>query len=348
MTGRAMPGETGREREGSTVLKVALITPAGRGSHAGNRATATRWAARLRELGARVRLAGPEDAPAAWRVDGRPPDLVMALHAWRSHAAILAGRRAFPAAALAVVLTGTDVYRFQHSHPEAFGESLAAADVLVGLHDALAEDLPACARPRLHVVHQSALPLPAGVPRPGRRHLDVLVAGHLREEKDPLRAALAVRELPAESRLRVTQLGGALEADWAEAALEEMAVNPRYRWLGDLPRWRVRRWMGRARLMVISSRMEGGANVVSEACVAGLPVLASDIPGNRGLLGGDYPGYFPVADTAVLRELLHRAEAQPAFVDELRRRVAARAPLFTPEAEREALARVIAACGLAP
>ncbi|MDT8879522.1 selenoneine biosynthesis selenosugar synthase SenB [Halomonas saccharevitans] len=327
-------------------MKVALITPAGRGSHAGNRATATRWAGLLRELGCRVSIAGSEDAPKEWRVDGQAPDLVVALHAWRSHVAILACRQAFPAAALAVVLTGTDVYRFQHSHPETFHESLAAADVLIGLHDALEEDLPAGVLPRLHVVHQSALPLPPGAPRPGRRHFDVLVVGHLREEKDPLRAALAVRDLPMGSRLRIIQLGGAHDESWAKAAVEEMADNPRYRWLGDLPRWRVRQWMARARLMVISSRMEGGANVVSEACAAGLPVLASDIPGNRGLLGGDHAGYFPVADTAALGDLLRRAEAQPAFVEGLRRQVAARAPLFTPEAEREALARVITACGL--
>lgn len=327
-------------------LKVVLISPAGRGSHAGNRATATRWAGRLRELGCRVRIAGPEDAPKEWCLDGRPPDLVMALHAWRSHGAILACRQAFPGCPLVVVLTGTDVYRFQHSHPDAFLESLEAADALVGLHDVLDEDLPARFLARLHVVHQSALPLPPGAPRPGRRHLDVLVAGHLREEKDPLRAALAVRDLPTGSRLRVIQLGGALDEGWAEAARDEMAANPRYRWLGDLPRWRVRQWMARARLMVISSRMEGGANVVSEACVAGLPVLASAIPGNRGLLGDDYAGYFPVADTAALRDRLCRAEAQSAFVEGLRRQVAARAPLFTPEAEREGLARVLAACGL--
>ncbi|MEQ6888989.1 selenoneine biosynthesis selenosugar synthase SenB [Halomonas sp. CS7] len=328
------------------MLTLALITPAGRGSHAGNRATATRWAGLLRELGCRVKVVGPEEAPEGCRFDGKPPDLVMALHAWRSHAAILACRRAFPGCPLAVVLTGTDVYRFQHSHPETFGESLAAADVLVGLHDDLAEDLPASVLPRLRIVHQSALPLPPGAPRPGRRHLDVLVVGHLREEKDPLRAALAVRDLPPGSRLRIIQLGGAHDEAWAKAAFEEMAVNPRYRWLGDLPRWRVRQWMARARLMVISSRMEGGANVVSEACVAGLPVLASAIPGNRGLLGRDYAGYFPVADTAALGDLLRRAEAQPAFVEALRRQVSARAPWFTPAAEREALARVITACGL--
>lgn len=327
-------------------LKVALISPAGRGSRAGNRATATRWAGLLRALGCRVRIAGSEDDTGQWQIAGRPPDLVMALHAWRSHGAILACRRAFPGCPLVVVLTGTDVYRFQHSHPEAFEESLAAADVLVGLHDRLAEDLPPRFLSRLQVVHQSALPLPPEAPRLGRRHLDVLVAGHLREEKDPLRAALAVRDLPADSRLRVIQLGGALDEAWARAARDEMAGNPRYRWLGDQPRWRVRRWMARARLMVISSRMEGGANVVSEACVAGLPVLASDIPGNRGLLGDDYAGYFPVADTAALGDLLRRAETEPAFMEGLRRQVLARAPLFRPEAEREGLARVIAACGL--
>ncbi|AMD02768.1 selenoneine biosynthesis selenosugar synthase SenB [Halomonas chromatireducens] len=334
------------------MLKVALITPARRGSHAGNRTTATRWAGLLHDLGCRVRIAQSDVDADGCRLDGQPPDLVLALHAVRSHAAIRACRAAFPACPLVVVLTGTDVYRFQHSDPEAFLDSLAASDALIGLHDCLAEDLPPRFLSRLHVVHQSALPLPLPLPprAPGpiRRRFEVLVAGHLREEKDSLRAALAVRDLPSTSRLCVVQLGGAHSPEWAEAAREEMACNARYRWLGDLPRWRVRQWMARARLMGISSRMEGGANVVSEACVAGLPVVASDIPGNRGLLGDDYAGYFPVADTAALRALLCRAEAEPAFVDRLRRQVLARAPLFSPAAEREALARVITACGLTP
>ncbi|RTR07231.1 TIGR04348 family glycosyltransferase [Halomonas nitroreducens] len=326
-------------------MKVTLVTPAGRGSRAGNRTTATRWARRLRELGCRVRLAGPEEAPTSWRFGSRPPDLLFALHAWRSHAAIRACREAF-ACPVVVVLTGTDVYRFQHSHPEAFLDSLDAADVLVGLHDCLEEDLPTRFHPRLRIVHQSALPLPPRAPGPKERAFEVLVAGHLREEKDSLRAALAARDLPPTSRLRVVQLGSACSDDWARAARDEMARNPRFRWLGDLPRWRVRRWMARSRLMVISSRMEGGANVVSEACVAGLPVVASDIPGNRGLLGEAYPGYFPVTDTEALRACLLRAEREASFVETLRRHVAARALLFRPEAERDALAGVLAICGL--
>ena len=328
------------------MLKVTLITPAGRGSHAGNRATATRWAGLLRELGCRVRLAAPDDAPANSLVDGQLPDLVLALHAWRSHAAIRAWRLAFPKCPLVVVLTGTDVYRFQYSHADTVRESFQMADALIGLHDCVKEDIPQVFHDRLHIVHQSALPLPPQAPAPSKQTFDVLVAGHLREEKDSLRCAYAVRELPSDSGLRVIQLGGAHSADWAEAASDEMTHNSRYRWFGDQPRWRVRQWMSRARLMVISSRMEGGANVVSEACVAGLPVIASDIPGNRGLLGADYAGYFPVADTAALQQCLLRAESDPAFVNKLRQHVQARAPLFRPEAEREALAKVIAACGL--
>lgn len=315
---------------------IALITPAAPGSRAGNRATASRWAGLLRPLGYRVSIHLSEDAPT-----GRAPDLILALHAWRSHAAVLAWRRAHPDSPLVVVLTGTDVYRFQVSEPETVYASLDAADALIGLHDCLEEDLPERYWPKLHVVHQSAEPLPPGVPQAVRRTVDILVAGHLREEKDSLRAAMAVRDLPLDSRLRVVQLGGALSEDWAEAAEDEARRNPRYRWLGDQPRWRVRQWMGRARAMVISSRMEGGANVVSEACVAGLPIIASDIAGNRGLLGEDYVGYYPMGNTVALRECLLRIERDPVWRRRLRDQVMARAPLFQPEAEQRALGQII-------
>lgn len=323
-------------------LKITLITPAGRGSRAGNRTTATRWARRLRELGCRVTIVLSEEPPA----HGSAPDLVMALHAWRSHNAIQAWRRAFPRCPLILVLTGTDVYHFQHSHPGAVLESLESAQALIGLHDHVREDIPTDFHSILHIVHQSALPLPSGTPSPSRQHFDILVAGHLRDEKDSLRTAYAVRELPEDSKLRVVQLGGAHNDDWARAAREEMLHNPRYCWLGDRPHWQVRQWMGRARLMVISSRMEGGANVVGEACVAGLPVIASEIAGNRGLLGNDYAGYYPVADTGALRAWLRRAEHDPQWLIGLREQVMARAPLFEPEAERAALAGVLRSLAL--
>lgn len=313
-------------------MEIVLITPAGAGSRAGNRATATRWARFLHTLGHRVAV----DVD----YDGRPAELMIALHAWRSAAAIRRFAAARPGAPLVVVLTGTDIYRFQHTHPDTTLESIARADVLVGLHDRVASDIPAAFRPKLCTVLQSAAPLARH--SPARRHFDVCVVGHLRDEKDSLRAALALREVPAASRLRVIQAGRAHDAHWEAAARAEMAVNPRYRWRGELAHSEVRRLMARAQLMVLSSRMEGGANAVAEACMADLPIIASDIPGNRGMLGDDYPGYYPVADTAALRALLLRAERDAAFLDALRAACGAQAVRFRPECERAALADVVA------
>jgi len=309
-----------------------MITPAPPGSRYGNRRSALRWVKLLEGLGHRVVLSE--------RYGGQPCDLLVALHATRSHAAALAYRERFPAAPLVVVLTGTDLYRDLPDDPQAQA-SLGLATRLVALHDLAGEALPAAARERLRVIVQSALPLPSGL-RPLRRVVQVCVIGHLRPEKDPFRAAEAVRLLPPASRVRIVHAGGAMSPEMARRAEAEAAANPRYRWLGDLPPWRVRRLLGRSAAMVISSRMEGGANVVSEAGAGEVPVLASRIPGNLGLLGADHPALFGVADTAGLAALLERIEREPPFLEALRARMAELAPRFSPERERAGWAALLA------
>jgi glycosyltransferase involved in cell wall biosynthesis len=152
--------------------------------------------------------------------------------------------------------------------------------------------------------------------------------------KDPFRAAQAARRLPASSRIRIVHLGAAETPAWAAAAKAEMAINPRYVWRGDRPRADVRRLLGRARAMVLSSLSEGGANVISEAVAAGVPILATRIDGSLGLLGRGYPGYYPVGDTEALARLLIRIETDPAFLKRLKRAIARRAPLFRPAREK--------------
>ena len=194
-------------------------------------------------------------------------------------------------------------------------------------------------RSKLRVLHQSAHLL-----RPGRkstRSFDVAVIGHLRHVKDPMRAALAARRLPASSRMRIVHYGAAENPRWAAAAKAEMARNPRYVWRGDRPRAEVGRLLGRARVMVLSSRSEGGANVISEAVAAKVPILASRIDGSVGLLGRDYPGYFPVGDTAALAQLLHRVESDPPYLSRLQRAIARRAPFFRPAREKAAWKKLI-------
>jgi len=313
-------------------VKISLITPAKTQSKNGNRTTALRWARMLREVGHRVRI----------DVDygGEAADLLIAIHAWRSADAIQRYRQRFPAGPLVVCLGGTDVNTFLKSHRQTTLRSLQMADTLICLHELVGKALPAPLRKKLHVLHQSASPLP-GPRRPARRSFDICVIGHLRDEKDPFRAALAARRLPPASRLRVIHLGKAHTPDFANHAIAEMNLNPRYQWLGEVPAWRVRRELAKTRLMVISSSQEGGANVVSEAIVAGVPVIASDIPGNVGLLGRDYPGYYPVHDEVALGRMLDRAETEPVFLEALERYGRKLEPLFRRDREQAALQAIV-------
>jgi putative glycosyltransferase (TIGR04348 family) len=265
---------------------------------------------------------------------------MIAIHAWRSAESIRHFRALHPERPLIVALSGTDINEYIDRDPEPTLRSLALADRLVALQELARRRVPARFRHKVRVVHQSA---PALRRRGGRRsrRFDVAVIGHLREVKDPFRAAEAARRLPAASRIRIVHLGAAETPQWAAMAEAEMARNPRYAWRGDRPRAEVRRLFGRARAMVLASLSEGGANVVSEAVAAGVPVLASRIDGSVGLLGRDYPGYFPVGDTAALARLLQRIESNPGFLKRLERAIARRAPLFRPARETAAWKNLI-------
>jgi hypothetical protein len=61
------------------------------------------------------------------------------------------------------------------------------------------------------------------------------------------------------------------------------------------------------------------AEVVTEAVAVSVPVVSSRIAGSVGLLGADYPGFFPFADTAALAGLLRRAETDAPFYADLKR-----------------------------
>ena len=257
---------------------------------------------------------------------------MVAIHAWRSASSISRYHQQYPGRPLVVALSGTDIYRFQHSHPEETLRSMERADALVCLHDLVYRAIPESHRKKLHVIHQSATPMKRSRRLPVRT-FDVCVIGHLREEKDPFRAAYAARGLPAESRLRVIHLGKAHNDEWAAQARAEMEINPRYHWRGEVGAWMVREQFLKTHVLVHSSIMEGGANVVSEALVADVPVIASDIDGNVGLLGEDYPGYYSAKDTGALCALLQQAETDNDFLRRLLKRGNRRKHLFTPERE---------------
>jgi putative glycosyltransferase (TIGR04348 family) len=305
---------------------ILIVSPASARENNGNWQTASRW---LRFLAARARV---EIAP-GWLAGQPAPDLLIALHARRSAPALAAFAQAHPERSSLLVLTGTDVYRDIH-HDDAARASLAHATALVVLQPRALDQLAPHEREKARVIYQSAPPL-----RPARAHAgscDVAMIGHLRDEKDPL-TFMRAAALVTHPDVRLLHVGGALDPALGAAARQAHTDTPRYRWLGALPHMPARRLLRRCRAMAICSRMEGGANVIIEAVTSGVPVLASDMSGNRGMLGEDYAGYFPTGDAAALARLVDRVALDTAYRARLLRQCAARRPLFSPAGERAAL-----------
>ena len=316
-------------------MKILIITPAPPTSRSGNRVTALRWARLLKQLGHRVAI--------RQSYSGQRCDIAIVLHARRSARSVRRIRDERPQLPLILALTGTDLYHDIHRSKSA-RRSLELADRLVLLQPHGRRELPAKLRRKVRVIHQSVQP-PRRRPCPLKTVFEVCVIGHLRPVKDPFRLAMAVRGLPESSRIRVTHLGGALTRTMQLRAIAEMQRNPRYRWLGELPHWKTMRHLARSRLLVLTSKMEGGANVVSEAITTSVPVVSTRISGSIGLLGEDYPGYFEFGDTRGLTELLQRLETDATFYNHLSSCCRRLRYLFEPAFERETWKSVLAEFG---
>ncbi len=265
---------------------------------------------------------------------------LIALHARRSHPAIAAWRAAHPERALVVALTGTDLYRDLPAGDAAARLSVAMADRLIVLQEDAPRHLPPAARAKARVVFQSARALEPW-PRKSRDRLHCVLVAHLRDEKDPATAFAAWRMLPRQVPATLAIIGAALDPALGRAARDLAAADDRVTWLGPRAHPWTRQAIKRAHLLLVPSRMEGGANVVVEAITAGTAVLGSRMSGNVGMLGNDYSGYFAVGDAAGLAALVARAWVDPRFRRQLDAQCRRRAPLFAPAAEARALAATI-------
>ncbi|MFQ5849230.1 MAG: selenoneine biosynthesis selenosugar synthase SenB [Candidatus Binatia bacterium] len=306
-------------------MKIKLITPASAKAPTGNRITAVRWARILKQLGHHVTV--------EQLYDGRPCDLLIALHALHSYESIHRYREKYPRSPLIVVLTGTDLYRDIRTNSHA-QQSLKLATRLIVLQVKGMDELPRYLHRKTRVIYQSAAPV-NGRASDAEKVFKVCVIGHLRPEKDPFRTAMATRDLPSSSRVRVLHIGRALSSEMRERAREEAARNPRYRWLKELPHWKARRVLAQSHVLSLTSRMEGSSNVLSEAIASSVPVIASSIGGLMGTLGANYPGYFPVGNTRALARLLRKVEFDPGFYLELKRHCTSLFPLVDPKRERQ-------------
>jgi len=329
--------------------RVRIVSPALAAANNGNWHTASRWQGFLAEV-AQVEIVGVDaderradhdrsgDGERHGDDSGRDAELLIALHARRSARSIAGWREQRGDAPAVLVLTGTDLYRDLDIDPGA-RHSLQCASRIVVLQEAALARLDAASRAKAVVIVQSAPAL--RVARPAGA-ADLVAVGHLREEKDPRTLFRAARLLAAdEAAPTIAHVGAALDPRLGDEARATMAAWPSYRWLGALSHAAARRAIAQAQALVHMSRMEGGANAVIEAVRSGVPVLASRIDGNVGLLGSGYEGYFPVGDADALAALIRQFRADAPFAARLRGQCAAREPLFRPAAERRAVRTLV-------
>lgn len=267
-----------------------------------------------------------------------PAECLVGLHAAKSAASIIAFRERNPNKRIVLVLTGTDVYRDIRKNGPA-KRALQIADVLVTLQPDAIGELPRTLRSKAVAIIQSAAP--AARRRRTQGAFTICVLGHLRYEKDPMRAAYALRTLPHDLNVRVVQAGRILDQRYEDAAAREIIRNARYDFRGELSRTAARRLLAGTDLLVQSSRMEGGANAICEAIATGVPVVASRVSGNVGILGRNYPGLYQVGNTTALAALLRRAATSATFYAKLQAACGALKPLVSPARERRLWAALL-------
>ena len=294
--------------------------------------TAIRWQGFLEELGYSV------EVTESW--SGGDTGVLITLHAYRSHQSIVQFKKKYPSRPIVLILTGTDLYRDMQNHSEVV-QSMEVADQLIVLQSSALDSIPPSFRYKAQVIYQSVeIDLSDPV---AKEDFLVSVIGHLREEKDPFCVARSLPLLPSDSKITVRHLGQAMNSHMGDLARHFNATLDRYQWIGEVSHVDALRILSQSRLMVISSRMEGGAHVVSEAITLGIPVIASDIPGNRGLLGEDYPAYYPVGDERTLANLLYRSETMPTFYASLQKHIDLRRELIKPAREKQSIQEMVGA-----
>jgi glycosyltransferase involved in cell wall biosynthesis len=229
--------------------------------------------------------------------------------------------------ALPVVISERNNPRAQTAHPiwrRAQHQLAGRAAAIVMQTERARADLPAAIRVRARVIPNPCAPLTGIAAAPSPSALRLAAVGRLDRQKGfdlLLRAMPAIRA--ACPGVRLTIHGEGPERGILEALRDRLG-------LGDVVRFpgvsaRPGAWMAESDILIAPSRYEGFPNVIAEATVSGLPVVASDCDyGARELIQDGENGLLvPPEDTAALAGGVIRLIRNP----ELRLRMAAASDL---------------------
>jgi glycosyltransferase involved in cell wall biosynthesis len=214
---------------------------------------------------------------------------------------------------------------------------LSHASAVVAQTEAAAAELrPRVGAARIEVVTN---PMPTLDALPLTGNARVLFAGRFSRVKGADLLLDAWRQVSAQrSDARLVMLGTTYEGvrpgeDFASL----IRSDPHLRKTIELPGWvpDVMPHFAAADVFAIPSRAEGLSNALLEATALGRVIVASDIPGNRAVLGDAHPFYFPAGDVGALESALLKALSDPEAREQAVRNAARqRARFSTPETVR--------------
>lgn len=326
----------------------------------GNWRTASRYADFLSSAAMQVKIFEPAAFARASVASGFPK-VAIVLNAFRSHEQV----QGFLKAKIPVllVMTGTDLYgalaprnRGSEDYKKTERALLSASAIMTLQAQAqqeICERWPQVAG-HVHCVLQTTTERKPHAPRltAYSKTVRFLIAGHIREEKDPSTAFGAFHHAfpegwadRADGRkvpVRLIHVGDERDKALAQELRRLAARYPGVRMEGALSHAQTMRQMTQVHALIQPSVSEGGALVVAEAVACRLPVLASDIPAHRGQLGAAYPGLFAVGDRHALAETLKRFVADESYQRMLAKACNALAPrLANPQHECDELVRLV-------
>jgi glycosyltransferase involved in cell wall biosynthesis len=286
-------------------LRIMILTPTVLPEVTGNAITAQRWRRGLEEKGLTVHVLATRDLPASHlekEIDRFHPDIIHAHHASQSGGRVLdlACMNSGSGIPFVVSPAGTDINQYLEEGPrkEDIFRVLHAARAIVAQGPAtlqrLMEILPECAG-RIFPVPKSIFWFGEDDCRlrdlSGCRPGDVLffLPAGVRPVKGNLECLMALEKVrAARPRVRVVFAGPALDVTYAAQFAEEIRQCSSFaRWIPLIPPAAMQSAYAAADVVVNASFSEGLANALLEAMAAGRPLLASDIPGNRGPIVGE-------------------------------------------------------------
>ncbi len=281
-------------------MRLALVTPYYFPSVRGNSITAQRIASGLQDQGLEVEVFSLEryggDLPSLLAtLQAFRPDLLHGLHASRSGGIVVQGAEALKVPSV-ITVTGTDINHdlFDPGQRAVVLDVLRRADAIVVFHEVMREKVITAAPEtagKIKVIKQTVrcqekpygLRLKLGF---GNRDVVFLMPAGIRKVKNVTFCIQPLAQLQRSyPHLKLVFVGPVIEEEEGRRLREAIEGLPWAFYIGQVAHEELCAMLHEVDVVLNTSLSEGGmANTVLEAMSRGVPVLASDIEGNRSVI----------------------------------------------------------------